>query len=82
MAKRPIFNAYIYFNYYSTKTIRLKKESSFIETFITTENIEELNQNQILINKILKKLKKKKDIKIEITKTKIINQHGYTNDRF
>ena len=82
MAKRPIYQANLYFNYYSTKTARPVIKKSKVTTFITTEDLNELNNDEMVIKRIMKSLKKTKDIKIKITQTEILDQYGYTTDRF
>ena len=75
MAKRPIYQANLFFNYSSTKSARPK-------TFITTENLEELNSDTMVISRLSKTIQKNKDVKIKITKIEILDQYGETTDRF
>ena len=82
MAKRPIYRAEIRFNYYITTSIRPKIKTASAEIFITTEDIAELNQDPIVVSRLLKKVSKNKNVKVDIQKVNIINQFGYTNDRF
>jgi hypothetical protein len=82
MATRPIYQANLFFNYYSTKSARPKVFSGKAKTFITTENIDELNSDEMVISRINKTIKKNKDVKIKITKIEILDQYGETTDRF
>ena len=82
MAKRPIYQANLFFNYSSTKTARPKIFSAVAKTFITTENLEELNSDTMVISRLSKTIQKNKDVKIKITKIEILDQYGETTDRF
>lgn len=82
MATRPIYSAIVYFQYNSMKSLRAKINEGKIECFITTQDLIELNKNSVIINKIKKQIKQIKNINIKIVNTKIIDQHGFTTDRF
>ena len=79
MAKRPIYRAKLHFNY--SERNRLKK--NYIITFVTTDDLEEINKNELIKSRICNKIKKKKDkININIFQVDLMEQFGETTDRF
>ena len=79
MAKRPIYIAKLHFNY--SERNRLKK--NYIITFVTTDDLGEINKNELIKSRICNKIKKKKDkININIFQVDLMEQFGETTDRF
>tara|TARA_R100001163_G_C4921738_1_gene101641 strand:+ start:111 stop:365 length:255 start_codon:yes stop_codon:yes gene_type:complete len=80
--KKPIFRVFASYEIKSKKRVRALKKG-VIDTFVLTENIEEIKKDQELINRICYLHKKKpEDVEVVVTGVDIENQYGETTDRF
>ena len=79
--KKPIFRVFVKYTINSKK--RVKRTRGIIDTFVLTDNIDEIKKNEELMNRICYINKKKPDeIEIIIDDVEIENQYGETTDRF
>ena len=81
MAKKPIFRVFV--NYIISSKKRVKKTKGTIDTFVLTDNIDEIKKDKDLLTRICYLNKRKpEDINIDITNVEVENQYGETTDRF
>ena len=78
MAKRPIHRARVTF---SISKVKSEKHSCVV--FTTTDDLQELNQDDYFIRKLTNSKKKRKsDYNVRVEKVEYIQQFGFTTDRF
>lgn len=83
MAKRPIHLAKVYYKIANNKTTNKKWLSRLDEVFVTTDDLQELNKDKMILSKLAKNCNKKiADIDIQINAVEFISEHGETTDRF
>jgi len=83
MAKRPIYWARVDFQINNKKNIRKSWKDCTAKIFVTTEELSELNNDEITISRLCRSARKnKKDVDVLIKKVQVITQHGETTDRF
>jgi len=83
MAKRPIWRAKIIFKYAAKKAINKRWKEANCITFITSQDIKELSDDEIIKSRLVKCAKKKKEeVDVVIKQIQIISRHGETTDRF
>ena len=83
MAKRPIHLAKVYYKIANNKTTNKKWLSRLDEVFVTTDDLQELNKDKMILTKLAKNCNKKiADIDIQINAVEFISEHGETTDRF
>lgn len=81
MAKKPIFRVFV--NYIISSKKRVKKTKGIIDTFVLTDNIDEIKKDKELLTRICYINKKKpQNVVIDITNVEVENQYGETTDRF
>lgn len=79
--KKPIYRVLVDYTIKGKSQRRIKKDS--IDTFVLTNNIEEIKQDKELIDRICYLNKKKpSDVIINFNNIEIENQYGETTDRF
>jgi hypothetical protein len=79
--RKPIFRVLIDYTIKNKRQVRGKK--NILDTFVLTDNINEIKQDKELIDRICYLNKKKpSDVVIEFNKVEIENQYGYTSPRF
>ena len=83
MATRPIHRAKVTFSISKVKSVRQKWEKHSCITFTTTDDLQELNQDDYFIGKLThSKKKKKSNYNVRVEKIEYIEQFGFTTDRF
>lgn len=80
--KKPIYRVFITYEIKSKNSVRGGKKG-VIDTFATTDNLEDIKKDEVLINRICY-LNKKKLEKIDVIlhNIEIEGQYGETIDRF
>jgi hypothetical protein len=81
--KKPIFRVFVSYEIKNKKVVTRKAITGILDTFVLTSNINEIENDQELIDRICyinKKNLNKVDVKI--TSIDIENQYGETTDRF
>ena len=79
--KKPIFRVFV--NYTINSKKRVRKTKGIIDTFVLTDDINEIKKDNDLINRICYVNKKKpQDVEIIINNIEVENQYGETSDRF
>jgi len=79
--RKPIFRVLIDYTIKNKRHVRGKK--NILDTFVLTDNINEIKQDKELIDRICYLNKKNpSDVVIEFNKVEIENQYGQTSDRF
>ena len=79
--KKPIFRVLIDYTIKTKRQVRGKKNS--IDTFVLTDNINEIKKDQELIDRICYLNKKQPlDVVINFNNIKIEDRYGETTDRF
>lgn len=79
--KKPIFRVLIDYTIKTKRQVRGKKNS--IDTFVLTDNINEIKKDQELIDRICYLNKKQPlDVVIDFNNIKIEDRYGETTDRF
>ena len=79
--KKPIFRVFV--NYTISSKKRVRKTKGSIDTFVLTDDINEIKKDNDLINRICYVNKKKpQDVEIIINNIEVENQYGETSDRF
>tara|TARA_R100000655_G_scaffold106931_1_gene156706 strand:+ start:431 stop:670 length:240 start_codon:yes stop_codon:yes gene_type:complete len=79
MAKRPIYQAKLCFEY----TFRRSIKKDCITTFVTTDDLTELNNSKLIKGRICDRIRRKKDkININIYQVELQEQFGETTNRF
>ena len=79
--QKPIYRVLIDYVIKGKRQVRGKKSS--IDTFVLTNDLEEIKKDPDLINRICYLHKKKpKDVIVEFKDIEIENQYGLTTDRF
>ena len=77
---KPIFRIFATYKIYNKVGVTRKPVSGVIDTFATTDEIEEIKKDETVINRILYLHKKKpQKSNVQITKVDIENQYGFTN---
>ena len=81
--KKPIYRVFVSYEIKSKKAVTRKVTTGMLDTFVLTSNIEEINKDQELIDRICY-LNKKNLNKVEVTiiSIDVENQYGETTDRF
>ena len=81
--KKPIFRVFLSYEIRSKNRITRKVTSGILDTFVLTSNLEEIESDKELVDRICYINKKKpKLVEISITKVDVENQYGETTDRF
>lgn len=79
--KKPIFRVLIDYTIKNKRQVRGKKNS--IDTFVLTDNVNEIKKDKDLINRICYLNKKNpSDVIIDFNNIEVENQYGETTDRF
>ena len=79
--KKPIFRVLIDYTIKTKRQVRGKKNS--IDTFVLTDNINEIKKDQELIDRLCYLNKKRPlDVVIDFNNIKIEDRYGETTDRF
>tara|TARA_R100000501_G_C2570247_1_gene77375 strand:+ start:384 stop:626 length:243 start_codon:yes stop_codon:yes gene_type:complete len=79
--KKPIFRVLIDYTIKTKRQVRGKKNS--IDTFVLTDNINEIKKDKELIDRICYLNKKRPlDVVIDFNNIKIEDRYGETTDRF
>ena len=79
--KKPIFRVLIDYTIKNKRQVRGKTNS--IDTFVLTDNINEIKKDKELINRICYLNKKNPlDVVIDFNNIEVENQYGETTDRF
>tara|TARA_R100001530_G_scaffold66264_2_gene47411 strand:+ start:2981 stop:3223 length:243 start_codon:yes stop_codon:yes gene_type:complete len=79
--RKPIFRVFV--NYTISSKKRVRKTKGSIDTFVLTDDINEMKKDKDLINRICYLNKRKpEDVEIIIDSVEIENQYGETTDRF
>ena len=81
--KKPIFRVFLSYEIRSKNRITRKVTSGILDTFVLTSNLEEIESDKELVDRICyinKRMPEKIDIKI--LNVEIENQYGETSDRF
>lgn len=79
--KKPIFRVLIDYTIKNKRQVRGKKNS--IDTFVLTDNVNEIKKDKDLINRICYLNKKNpSDVVIDFNNIEVENQYGETTDRF
>ena len=79
--KKPIFRVFV--NYTISSKKRVRKTKGTIDTFVLTDDINEIKKDEELINRICYLNKRNpQDVEIIIDGVEIENQYGETIDRF
>mgnify|MGYP003641024083 CR=1 FL=1 len=79
--KKPIFRVLIDYTIKNKRQVRGKMNS--IDTFVLTDNINEIKKDKELINRICYLNKKNPlDVVIDFNNIEVENQYGETTDRF
>lgn len=77
---KPIFRIFATYKIYNKIGVTRKPVSGVIDTFATTDDINEIKKNETIINRILYLHKKRPNkFKVEIIKVDIEDQYGFTN---
>ncbi len=77
---KPIFRIFATYKIYNKVGVTRKPVSGVIDTFATTDDINEIKKNETIINRILYLHKKRPNkFKVEIIKVDIEDQYGFTN---
>ena len=77
---KPIFRIFATYKIYNKVGVTRKPVSGVIDTFATTDDINDIKKNETIINRILYLHKKRPDkFKVEIIKVDIEDQYGFTN---
>lgn len=83
MAKRTIHWARVYYKIANNKTVSRRWLSRLDEIFVTTDDLQELNKDKMILSRLAKSCNKKiADIDIQINAVEFISEHGETTDRF
>ena len=78
---KPIFRVLIVYSIKNKREVRGKMNS--IDTFVLTDNINEIKKDKELINRICYLNKKNPlDVVIDFNNIEVENQYGETTDRF
>jgi hypothetical protein len=81
--KKPIFRVFLSYEIRSKNRITRKVTSGILDTFVLTSNLEEIESDKELIDRICYINKKKPEkVDIKIINIDIENQYGETTDRF
>ena len=82
MATKPIFRVFATYTIKNKKRVSRKKQG-VIDTFVLTDDIEEIKKDKELITRVCYLNKKRpEEVEIEIIKVEVENQYGETSDRF
>ena len=77
---KPIFRIFATYKIYNKIGVTRKPVSGVIDTFATTDDINDIKKNETIINRILYLHKKRPNkFKVEIIKVDIEDQYGFTN---
>lgn len=77
---KPIFRIFATYKIYNKVGVTRKPVSGVIDTFATTDDINDIKKNETIINRILYLHKKRPNkFKVEIIKVDIEDQYGFTN---
>jgi hypothetical protein len=83
MAKRTINWARVYYKIANNKTVSRRWLSRLDEIFVTTDDLQELNKDKMILYRLANNCNKKiDDIDIQINAVEFISEHGETTDRF
>ena len=83
MAKRTIYWARVYYKIANNKTVSRRWLSRLDEIFVTTDDLQELNKDKMILSRLANNCNKKiADIDIQINAVEFISEHGETTDRF
>jgi len=81
--KKPIFRVFLSYEIRNKNRITRKVTSGILDTFVLTSNLEEIESDKELIDRICYINKKKPEkVDIKIINIDIENQYGETTDRF
>lgn len=82
--RKPIFRVFVNYSIKNSKGITRRPKTGTIDTFVLTNNLEEIKEDEVLHNRIfyLHKIKDKKKFTIEIKNIEVEGQYGETTDRF
>ena len=76
--QKPIFRVLV--DYYIRRKHSTRKKKGHIDTFVLTDDIEEIKKDKEILNRICYLNKKKiEDVEIIIYKVVVENQYGYTS---
>ena len=81
--KKPIFRVFLSYEIRSKNRITRKVTSGILDTFVLTSNLEEIESDKELVDRICYiNIKKPEKVDIKIINIDIENQYGETTDRF
>jgi len=81
--KKPIFRVFLSYEIRNKNRITRKVTSGILDTFVLTSNLEEIESDKELVDRICYINKKKPEkVDIKIINIDIENQYGETTDRF
>ena len=81
--KKPIFRVFVSYEIKNKKVVTRKAITGILDTFVLTSNINEIENDQELIDRICYINKKNLNkVDVIITNIDIENQYGETSDRF
>ena len=77
---KPIFRIFATYKIYNKVGVTRKPVKGVIDTFATTDDVNEMKKDETIMNRILYLHKKRPDkFKVEIIKVDIEDQYGFTN---
>jgi len=82
--QKPIFRVFVTYSINKSKGVTRSPKTGTIDTFVLTDNIDEIKKDEVLQDRIfyLHKIKDKEKFKIEIKNIEVEGQYGETTDRF
>jgi len=77
---KPIFRIFATYKIYNKVGVTRKPIGGVIDTFATTDDVNEMKKDETIMNRILYLHKKRPNkFKVEIIKVDIEDQYGFTN---